>query len=283
MNDTKYLEWCKQQDWFKNHQIIYNICVNQTITTSNQNSKTPQHNKLQNLFLENENVIKLIRKLIYNKTGSIPKKTHYDYTCTFEDIFNWDIIIDNICNYKCCDFEPDTCRGECNEDFDGYKYHNAICIEIKPSLGDDYPCVLRKMKTQIQLTINEYTIKEPKPGEYKYKYLPSNYVLLIKDFNSAITTKEQLISIFNQSNIKIVFIDDLLLDLPNQLIQDAEKLEFTKNPQKQEHASNLEEENKLLREKLLHAEEKIKQLEREILSLQSQKQNKSINYYFGKK
>ena len=44
-----------------------------------------------------------------------------------------------------------------------------------------------------------------------------------------------------------------------------------------------EEENKLLREKLLQAEEKIKQLEEEIMSLKNQKQTKSIKDYFGKK
>jgi uncharacterized protein (DUF3820 family) len=35
MNDTKYLEWCKQQEWFQKFPIVYNICVNQIISTSN--------------------------------------------------------------------------------------------------------------------------------------------------------------------------------------------------------------------------------------------------------
>ncbi len=68
MNDTKYLEWCKQQEWFQKFPIVYNICVNQTITTNNSNSKTPEHNKLQNLFLNNENVEKLL-KIIFKKTS----------------------------------------------------------------------------------------------------------------------------------------------------------------------------------------------------------------------
>jgi uncharacterized protein (DUF3820 family) len=68
LNDTKYLEWCKQQEWFQKFPIVYNICVNQTITSSNQNSKTPEHNKLQNLFLDNENVEKLL-KIIFKKTS----------------------------------------------------------------------------------------------------------------------------------------------------------------------------------------------------------------------
>ena len=62
LNDTKYLEWCKQQEWFQKFPIVYNICVNQTITTNNQSSKTPEHNKLQNLFLKrkfNGNITRL--------------------------------------------------------------------------------------------------------------------------------------------------------------------------------------------------------------------------------
>ena len=52
LKDTEYLEWCKQQEVLKKYPIVYNICVNQTITTNNQNSKTPEHNKLQNMFLK---------------------------------------------------------------------------------------------------------------------------------------------------------------------------------------------------------------------------------------
>jgi uncharacterized protein (DUF3820 family) len=71
LHDTKYLEWCKQQEWFQKFPIVYNICVNQTITTSNQISKTPEHNNLQNLFLENENVEKIIK--ITNKNFKYKK------------------------------------------------------------------------------------------------------------------------------------------------------------------------------------------------------------------
>ena len=34
MSDTKYLEHIKQQEWLKNYPIVYNICVNQTISSS---------------------------------------------------------------------------------------------------------------------------------------------------------------------------------------------------------------------------------------------------------
>jgi cell shape-determining protein MreC len=108
------------------------------------------------------------------------------------------------------------------------------------------------------------------------------YVLIIKDFNSTTTTKEQLITIFNQSHISIIFIDELFNNLPSQIIREQveqiQDITITQHPQQE-----TEEENKLLREQLLHAEEKIKQLEEEILSLKTQKQSKSIKDYFGKK
>ena len=59
INDTKYLEWCKQQEWFQKFPIF----VNQTITTIDQNSKTPVHNKLQNKFLERKFNIEFLNHL----------------------------------------------------------------------------------------------------------------------------------------------------------------------------------------------------------------------------
>jgi hypothetical protein len=64
LEDPKYLEWCKQQEFFKKYTTIYNICVNQTIQ-SNQPSKTPEHNKLQKLFLKREFILDFVNKVFY--------------------------------------------------------------------------------------------------------------------------------------------------------------------------------------------------------------------------
>ena len=95
INDTKYLEWCKQQEWFQKFPIVYNICVNQTITSTNQNSKTPEHNKLQNLFLEKKNIEKFLR-LIYKKFKYRKNIPYLDASIEFEGSFNWDIIIKDL-------------------------------------------------------------------------------------------------------------------------------------------------------------------------------------------
>ena len=318
MNDTKYLEWCKQQEWFQEFPVVYNICVNQTITTTNPNSKTPEHNKLQNMFLENKNVEKLLR-VIY-KNFKYRKNISYSFaSCEFEASFNWDIIIDDLsftklqckCNWDEKE-EDDIC--DCKyEDNDDYEYPlSNIYIELKPLMGDDYPCVLRKMKTQKELTLNnlekekqdmldevgyvkgkhsvwEYGGRKFEEVKETWDFVNKNsrmfhgeFILLIKEYNSINTPKDKLIEIFNQSGITVVFMNDVFNNLPSQMI--TEQLEEIKDITIQPtHQQEIEKENKLLQEKLLQAEEKIKKLEEEIISLKSQKQGKSIKDYFGKK
>lgn len=282
LNDTKYLEWCKQQEWFKKFPIVYNICVNQTIFNQNENSKTPEHNRIQNLFLEEENVkrlrgykyfvdyekqkyilqegIKHINFLKYFKEYDICNLDKHKtfINVEFEGKFNWDIII----KIDCYDTEF-TFRNEYNNlkrdellhhflnifpalknncyinVYNPTKYANycsrgirsTTYVEVKPVLGDDYPCVLRKMKQQISLT--QQTIN----GEGKY-------VLLIKDFSSSTTTKDQLIQIFQQSNIKVVFLNDIIENTPVQTYS-PENITELKDKIKQ-----LEEENIILKDKL---------------------------------
>jgi len=318
INDTNYLEWCKQQEWFKKFPIIYNICVNQTITTTNLNSKTPEHNKLQNIFLENKNVEKLLR-LIYKKFKYKKNVSYSSARCEFEGSFNWDVIIDDLsftklqckCNWDekeeedICD-----CKYEGNDDYE-YALSN-IYIELKPLLGDDYPCVLRKMKTQKELTLNnlekekqdmldevgyvkgknsvwEYGGRKFEEVKETWDFVNKNsrmfhgeFILLIKEYNSINTSKDKLIEIFKQSDINVVFIDDVFSNLLSEIItkQKDQMQDITIQPT---HQPEIEKENKSLQEKLLQAEEKIKQLEKEILLLKTRKPSKSIKDYFGKK
>ncbi len=73
-----------------------------------------------------------------------------------------------------------------------------IHCEIKPLLGDDYPCVLRKMKNQILLT---------KKSHYDWS---DRVVLLIGTFTSSNTTLTELREIFEQSDIRIMFFNEFI-------------------------------------------------------------------------
>ena len=289
MNDTKYLEWCKQQEWFhKNFPIVYNICVNQTITTNNSNSKTPEHNKLQNMFLKKENVKKLLKFITFPRDEKFIFSDSIRFTekdvdigsglgkIKFEGKFNWDLIVKNYMWRLCeCDrtIASKSCDCEMFKRFREYERDGCcklpdLYCEIKPSMGDDYPCVLRKMNTQIKLTKN-YAIKQhyekrisdewgllhdgygiyggrqgpifslenAKSHSCKNVIKKFKYVLIIKDFNSTTTTKSELTQIFEQSKIRIVFIDELFDNLSSN-IQDI-SIHPTLKPQDTE-------ENKLL-------------------------------------
>jgi len=296
--DTKYLEWCKQQDFFKNQTTIYNICVNQTIQSGQ--SKTPEHNKLQNLFLKREFLEDITKYLTgFDKTLSQLEKLYcteeykkyfgdqrFDtvsclkkikYSPVFEGDFNWDVILDSdsVSSDILIDemFLPkveyyDNYRGEkerlnrtketethvnelikrdlpylhkkCGRPYvylvdknEKYKVSlslyvslSDLYIEIKPLLGDDYPNVLRKMNTQIKLT--------------KSNKMTGMWILLIDKFSSPVTTKEELVEIFRQSYINVVFVGDISNGFPLEI--SSEKIK------------RLEEENRQLKEKIKQLE-----------------------------
>lgn len=115
LQDTAYVEYCKKQEWFKNYPTIYNIAVNQTITSDKSSSKTPEHNRLQNLFLDKKVQNKILFRNIgidFDKINSSinalyadkefiecfnPNKTlqlimdDFKRDVKFEDKFNWDV------------------------------------------------------------------------------------------------------------------------------------------------------------------------------------------------
>lgn len=298
--DPKYLEWCKQQSWFEKYQVVYNICVNQTISSNDTNSKTPAHNKLQNLFLRKENVKKLVKQF-YTGMNTATSCSR----CVFESSYNWDVEISDLrytrkkslCNE--CKIDNAIYCDDC-EYIDGEeeaRYLPNIYMELKPILGDDYPNVLRKMKTQISLT-NDKLNKEKQEilhdagyveGKQQLfqsedlrdaiKFVNNNsryfsggeFVLLVQNFESTSTNKDDLKRIFNQAHIRIIFTNELFDD---SLLQIHPETSLT-----------LAEDNKFLQEKLSQAEEKIKQLEKQLLLLTSQPSNKqkTLKEYFGKK
>jgi hypothetical protein len=176
-------------------------------------------------------------------------------------------------------------------------YYDEIYCELKPTLGDDYPCVLRKLNTQIKLTHNDNT----KKTEKGHRQVNGKYTLIVGNFNSTIASKEDLIKIFKQSNIYVIFADNLfgttnyktlnsreflfenkteynsILEIQQNFLQLEEKYKQLEEKNKQ-----FEEKNKQLEEKNKQLEEKNKQLEEEIQLLKTQKQ-KTIKDYFKNK
>jgi uncharacterized protein (DUF3820 family) len=242
ISDTEYLKWLSLQPWFKEkHPTIYNITINQTI--SNNDSKTPEHNKIQNMFLEEnfcisifdylykDNIINdftILYKLISNDNINDIIMEHVNnyikkIDVEFEAKYNWDVVLFPDINFKSIILPIDRkiisselktidlCKGNeegiTNCEYK-YKLKYKICIEIKPILGDDYPCVLRKIKTQIMLMGTPRIVRTGYRNITNYPE-PCVFVLLIKEFKSETTSEEQLVKIFKQSNIKVIFLNKI--------------------------------------------------------------------------
>ncbi len=84
---------------------------------------------------------------------------------------------------------------------------------------------------------------------YKFDFQESiikpNYILLVKDFASSTTTKEQLIQIFNQSNIKVIFLKDIIEGDVKLIETNIDNISELK-----EYIIKLEKENTILKERL---------------------------------
>jgi len=133
-------------------------------------------------------------------------------------------------------------------------YDNYLYCELKPTLSDDYPCVLRKMTTQIKLTLD---------SKHSKHTAPVHFVLLVGNFTSNVTSKEQLIKIFSQYNIEVIFTNELFeaSDLEiNSVNKNIEQLLL----QTQQQLLQKEKEN-------INLKKKIKYLEEEIINLKKSK------------
>ncbi len=174
-----------------------------------------------------------------------------------------------------------------------YKYFNEICCEIKPVLSDDYSCVLRKMNAQIKLTKDTKDIElrkhmEKYPGSgLKQRY--GEYILIVGSFTSVNVSKEELITIFNQSGIRVIFTYEIfgqLKSLTKEYPDTKQSLNETKLIEENKNITDelLQTKQMLLQyeEKIKKLEERNKQLEEEMQTLKNQKQNKSIKDYFKK-
>ena len=77
--------------------------------------------------------------------------------------------------------------------------HSYIFVEIKPCLGDDFPAVLRQIKSNSEVNVGRGR-KEPLGGEK---------VLIIDEFTAQGATFEQVKKVFELSNITLLKFSDV--------------------------------------------------------------------------
>lgn len=243
-NDTQYCDWLATQDWFRERYAnVYNQVI---INNFTEPTETPEHNRLQMLFLDDNFLKSFCDKIFdfslqekFNKTVSAIKKKHKDVKKYFEDVNGnsskeilnnyidffaklnliekffeisninfeqnaFDVVIEykfyeiwsHIHNYYDLAKEEDR-PFYCMYDID--KMRSYIFVEIKPCLGDDFPAVLRQIKSNSEVNVGRGR-KEPLGGEK---------VLIIDEFTAQGATFEQVKKVFELSNITLLKFSDV--------------------------------------------------------------------------
>lgn len=167
--DKEYTKWLLAQPWFKTkYQNIHMLVIN----NFREPLDTPEHNELQVKFLDNEFSLKLARLLeprLFDGT-TLPKLSKPVFETGYD------------VSYMASSAQM--------------KLYIKILIEIKPTIGDDFPSVLRQMKASMPLIEDSLGTK-------------SYYCLLVRQYNGEGANKEQFIKFFQSQGYTVVFFDDI--------------------------------------------------------------------------
>ncbi len=167
--DKEYTKWLLAQPWFKTkYQNIHMLVIN----NFREPVDTPEHNELQVKFLDKEFSLKLAYLLeprLFHKTDvpNISKptfETGYDVSY-MASTPHWYLSV-------------------------------KILIEIKPTIGDDFPSILRQMKASMP-------IREDASRNKTF------YCLAVRDYVGEGASKEQFIDFFQSQGYTVVFISDI--------------------------------------------------------------------------
>lgn len=189
VEDGQYLDWIVGQAWFsEKFPDLHGIVSGGNTTADNP---TPDHNRLQALFLEDWYCLAFAAALGHYDKEILFSPEDYQ-SCAInvqEQLYEPPSYEEAIRQLKLkteVEFEP----------VDVSLYWTIVnwikpiggrySVEIKPSIGDDYPVVLRKMKANM--------------GRFT-----GQPVLFVDQFSAVGVTKEQMVKMFNFSGIAVVW------------------------------------------------------------------------------
>jgi uncharacterized protein (DUF3820 family) len=183
--DPQYLQWLQAQPWFRDgHPTLYQIVINYGA----EPSETPEHNALQVLFLD-DGFCKAFLEL--NSWASVRniKKTfeergvdvHLSSTIEAQSCGRWEFINEHNDRWPRHKEIIPAHWEQSKDDHGRYLDGPRASIEIKPTIGDDYPAVLRQMRANHSNT------------------------LFLEQYTGIGATLDQFIKFFKLANINVVF------------------------------------------------------------------------------
>jgi len=171
--DKEYLDWLLAQEWFRSgYQSIYAIVINSFQTPS----ETPEHNILQAKFLDADYRFKVAYFLSAGKY-----RDNLDYETDLDpEVDGFDILIHTY--------------------YYGLEKEINIYVEAKPTVGDDYPAIMRQMR-------NSSAYKKWEKGDFgigEDKIQGMKFCLLVGEYHGVVKT-EDFIKFFGAASIHVVF------------------------------------------------------------------------------
>lgn len=175
--DEQYLEWLSAQAWFREkYQNIYAIIINNFNTPSD----TPEHNRIQVKFLDDNYRFKIAFLLA---SGKARRTLDFETSVDFE-INGLDVLI--------------------NTSHNGFERAIDIYIEIKPIVSDDYPAILRQIR-------NSGAYRKYQEGDFGTgadRVSGIKFCLLIDEYSGSIG-REELKEYFSVAAIRVLFVSEV--------------------------------------------------------------------------
>lgn len=196
--DRAYCDWLVAQDWFREkYSGLFTVVVN----NFGEPTLTPEHNALQARFLDDGFALEFFKLVVTDEFLDALRST-VDYrwerrAVTAEERrkaeADWHLrrAIDGLRTWDAA-LQKDLLRTieealEVEFEVGGADVviGSVLRVEVKPSVGDDYPVVLRTMRA------NRCS------------------VLLIEEYAGTGVTREQFVTVFRKSGIRVVFLEEV--------------------------------------------------------------------------
>ncbi len=153
IHDPEYCQWLMAQSWF--NQKFPNL---KTIIINNfkEPTHTPEHNKMQAEFLKDDFCVAFLKRVFpsfFENPARLTNDWHFKFGENLQRLFitkrSFELAGVDVCLSFTLEFEQTMDLFE-DKTFnylgkDSYQTPQ-LKIEVKPTVGDDYPAILRQMK-----------------------------------------------------------------------------------------------------------------------------------------
>lgn len=189
--DPGYREWLLGQDWFRQrHPDLVQVIIN----NYGAPAETPEHNRLVNRFLDRGFAVAFAlhaAAAVVSRQASMARDSEW----ARDRLALWTTSLDRLHA-----LDPAAVVWQVEQEVGGWDVALACAeqfnfrVEVKPTLGDDYPAVLRQMKANRDTAYNFHG------------------AILVGQVTAEGATLDQLRLIFRQSGFHFVLLSDLSLD-----------------------------------------------------------------------